>query len=229
MNRNNVKEVDRNLKPLESKEELRRRLPEINRIQNKELREKVDSAFLNLCPEYFWYVPSSSTGKYHQKDCVGKHGLWLHVKRSFTEYERLSDSFAQMDKKPWLDEQDQPDENERYLISKYERDVGRASILLHDIFKYGEPPRGEHTVDNHDVIAAEKLRNQSDLPEKVVESVESHNGPWYEGKQPENPLELVHHLADMAASNKNSYQRVYKPCEQLREVIEKQREVDADL
>ena len=186
----------------ESFKELKRRLPEIQEINRRDIREEVQRIFMEEVPDYFWEVPASSTGKYHPEDHNQDHGLWIHTKRAFTSFQRLSRSYENQGR-----------------ITPYEKDCGKAAILLHDMFKYGRPPeRQEHTVSDHDVLAARFLEKNSVLPEEVVECLESHNGPadWGEGKAPETDLEQIHHLADMIASDRNGYFKVLEPTNELK-------------
>lgn len=165
-------------------EDVYERFPELNDINDGELRNETARTIVEYMPDYFWNVPASSSGKYHPEDHRGTHGLWLHTKRAFTEYQALSRSFYHQG-----------------LINDWELDCGRSAILLHDMFKYGWPKKN-HTTNDHDVFAAEFLRRNTSLPEEVAGCVESHNGPngWGEGRAPKNDLEQVHHMADMAAS-----------------------------
>jgi len=184
-------------------QELERRLPEIQEIHSKEIRDEVTRLFREEVPEYFWDVPASSTGKYHPSDHNQDHGLWIHTKRAFTAFERLARSYENQGR-----------------ITPFEKECGKAAILLHDMFKYGMPPeRQNHTVSEHDVIAARFLEKNSAVPEEVIGCVETHNGPdgWGKGRAPETDLEQIHHLADMIASDKNGYFTILKPADELRE------------
>lgn len=193
------------MESLEDTAELYRRFPEIDKIQNTDLRKKVEKVFLEHAPEYFWKVPASSSGKYHPKDHTGEHGLWLHTKRAFTSYERLARSYENSNR-----------------VSKFEINAGKTAILLHDLFKFGLPKnKKQHTVSNHDRIAYNYLKSNTNLPEEVLGCVDSHNGPWGEGKNPETDLEHLHHNADMIASDRNSYFVVYKPTKELQKIIKK--------
>ena len=194
-------ELISNPKPL-NKDELLRRLPEINNIEDNELKEQVIDIFLNNVPDYFWLEPSSSSGKYHHPACRGTFGLWIHTKIAFTLFERISRGALALDE-----------------ISEEERDYGRAGILLHDILKYGEPPAGEHTVGDHDVRGYQYLKDNTDIPEEVVGCVVSHNGNWGEGRKPKNELEKLHHYADMGGSDKSIMANIDWPKE-LKSVIE---------
>lgn len=191
---------------LDSRDEVLRRLPEIRRIEKLGLREEVIDIFLNYVPSYFWTCPASSSGKYHQNDAVGEHGLLIHVKRTFVVLERIIRSGKKSG-----------------MISEYEADCLRASILLHDCWKQGREPRDEeHTTQDHDKLARQVLERRTHLPEMVLDCVESHNGPWGEGKNPENNLEQIHHLADMVGSSQNLYGKVLDPCEEVEQVFDHQ-------
>jgi hypothetical protein len=197
------KELDR--------EELLRRLPEIKLIEDETLREEVIQTFLKHCPEYFWSCPASSSGYYHQTDAVDELGLVLHTKRTFTALQRLGRSYI-----------------EQGRITEEEMDYARASILLHDLFKQGLPEDRQEksegdrgTVSNHDRIAKNYLEEHTELPNPVLELIDSHNGGWNEGKKPENDLEDLHHSADMQGSDRNQIAKVYKPCEEIEEVFNK--------
>jgi len=168
-------------------------------------------------------VPASSSGNHHPIDTTGIHGLWLHVRRTFVIYQRLQRSFL-----------------EQNLIDRWEANCGRAAILLHDIFKYGRlsewqeqriisclkqnrclPDRDfAHTVSDHDVLAAEYLEKHTDLPDAVIECIDSHNGPWFEGSSPDSPLEQLHHEADMIASEPGVFVQLDTVPAELDEVIE---------
>lgn len=177
------------------REEVLRLLPEIKEIKDRELRSQVVDVFQNHAPDYFWEVSASSSGKYHPRDTVETYGLLIHVKRSFKAYSRIADSYLEMG---YIDEQD--------------LDYGKAAILLHDLFKRGlESNVSPHTVDDHDEIAYNYLKSNTDLPDPVLQCILSHNGGWGEGKDPENDLEHLHHIADMVSSGRNIYIEMEKP------------------
>lgn len=193
------------------RQELLRRLPEITRINDKELQDEVIDTFLNHAPDYFWKIPASSSGYFHQTDAVGNLGLLLHTKRTFVALERLGETYLHQNR-----------------INEKEMDYARASILLHDLFKQGLPEDRQEksegdrgTVSNHDRIAKNYLEEHTELPNPVLELIDSHNGGWNEGKKPENDLEDLHHSADMQGSDRNQIAKVYKPCEEIEEVFNK--------
>jgi hypothetical protein len=184
--------------PSLNQDELLRRLPEIDRIEGS-LKRKTINAFLDHCPDYFWEQPAASS--HHPDDQQQQLGLWLHTKRAFVSFERKARSFIQQE-----------------LINLWELNCGRSAILLHDIFKYGVPPEiADHTLSDHDRLAADYLNTQTALPEQVIRCIDTHSGPWGGGDSPETWLEQLHHLADMDASDRNLQIAVYQPCHELTE------------
>jgi hypothetical protein len=191
--------VDRIVNSL-TEDELLRRLPEIDAIYDEELRNCVIRTFLDGCPDYFWERPTSSTGKYHSPDERGKHGNWLHTKRVFAAYCNLSESYLKAHK-----------------ITERQREAGKAAALLHDMMKYGWPSdNNEHTVNNHDVIAAEVARHIGDCPNEVYLLIHGHMGSWGEGMMPENDRQWLLQLADKSAAGVDEDDlAIYYPAEEL--------------
>lgn len=167
--------------------EIRRRLPELELIEDELLQAHTEVTLAQHIPDYFWTAPAASTYKHHNPLCCGTHGLWIHTKMVFSALERFAPSFRI-----------------RNLISLQEWDYARAAVLLHDIRKYGdEYEEGEYAKDDHDINAATLIREETDLPEPVAAAIESHMGPWYAGSEPSNMMEELVHLSDMAASTKD--------------------------
>lgn len=194
--------MDRVQNELYSEEELLRRLPEIDAIYDEELRNGVIRTFMRGCPDYFWERASSSTGKYHSPDEREQYGNWLHTKRVFAEYANISESWVEMG-----------------TISPKEKEQGKAAALIHDMMKYGWPSeQNDHTVNNHDLIAADVAENIGGMPDPVVRLIEVHMGPWGEGPNPEAPAERLLHTADKSASRQYNDVGVYYPADELLEV-----------
>lgn len=191
--------VNRVRNSLWSEKELLRRLPEIDAIYDEELRGCVVRTYLDGCPDYFWERPSSSTGKYHSVDERGKYGNWLHTKRVFAEYANIAESWVELDR-----------------ITPLQKEEGKAAALIHDMVKYGWPSeRNDHTVNNHDLIAADVARNIGECPESVNRLIEVHMGPWGEGPVPETPNEFLLHTADKSAARECNDIGVYYPADEL--------------
>ena len=53
---------------------------ELKEIQTENIRKYAELAIQNVLPEYFFYVPASSTGKYHPEYAIGTGGLVRHTK-----------------------------------------------------------------------------------------------------------------------------------------------------
>lgn len=191
--------MDRIKNSLHSEEELLRRLSEIDAIYDEDLREDVIRTFMRGCPDYFWERPSSSSGKYHSVDERGKHGNWIHTKRVFAEYCSISESWVEMG-----------------IITPYQKEEGKAAALVHDMMKYGWPSeQNDHTVNNHDEIAAEVALHLGEMDDDVVRLIATHMGPWAAGPEPEKPQELLLHTADKSAAREKNDIGVYYPAEEL--------------
>ncbi|WP_226041233.1 HD domain-containing protein [Natrinema sp. DC36] len=201
------------------REEVLRRFPEIEDIDGSECNphseidgDSTDSPsdsdladevvnVLTEAPNYFWTAPAASN--HHQVEHQSRHGLWLHTKRVCTAFDGLYQSMV----------------NQGFM-SDEDVECGRAACIIHDILKYGEPPTSvDGTVNNHDVIAAEWLEANFDLPDKVVDAVESHMGPWGKGDNPTTHLEQMVHIADMTASREGWRIPVKDPHETLEDAF----------
>lgn len=194
-----------------SKVEVTRRLPEVFLIEDMHLRNEVIEA-LQHTPDYFWVVPASTSGKYHNPMCRAEHGLWIHVKMAVTAAMRLSDS--------WI---------KQGLLAPYERDYVLAGLLLHDMFKQNA---GEgHTTNDHDDYAADWLEQNTELVTPIIEAVRAHNGSYTESLEPEGCMfpyvsQMVH-MADMAASSADGTWALYRPAREIREKYENWRQYSA--
>jgi len=197
-----AKRVNRVRNSIWGEEELVRRLPEIDAIYDDDHRECVIRTFLDGCPDYFWERPTSSSGKYHSIDERGTYGNLLHTKRVFAKYVDISESYWEAGK-----------------ITTEQREAGKAAALIHDMMKYGWPSsNNQHTVSNHDVIAANVARHIGGCSNEVYLLIHGHMGPWGEGMTPENDRQWLLHLADKAAASTDEDDlAVYFPSEELRE------------
>lgn len=195
------KRIDVVRNSLWTEEELLRRLPEINQIEDEGLKAGVIRTFLYGCPDYFWERPSSSSGKYHSIDERGEYGNWLHTKRVFAEFCNLAESWVKLG-----------------VITEQQVEEGKAAALIHDMMKYGWPSeQNEHTIQNHDLVAAEVARDIGGLPEEVCEIIERHMGPWGKGPDPEDGIALLLHTADKSAARASNDIGVLDPADEIRE------------
>ena len=53
---------------------------ELAKIHDSSIRDFVIEVYEVICPDYFWTVAASTTGKYHPLVSIGRHGLIRHVK-----------------------------------------------------------------------------------------------------------------------------------------------------
>jgi hypothetical protein len=180
---NKAERIDRVQNTL-TEEELRRRLPEVSLLMDQDVEKATVRSFLKGCPDYFWELASSSTGKYHAVDERGLHGNWIHTKRVFVAYLALSRTYL-----------------EQGLITELEREAGKSAALIHDMLKYGWPSQNrEHTASDHDIIGSDVSRYIGGASEATWSPIHAHNGAWADGKNPETDFEQILHLADYTAS-----------------------------
>jgi hypothetical protein len=158
-------------------------------------------AALQQVPHYFWFVPASSSGKYHPKSSLGMGGLVRHVKSVFWIAEEL---LAHPLYAPFTED---------------EKDEIRVAILLHDACKQGVEDDGSHTVTEHPLLVREALRPEPEHPfevepvwlawSRICDLIETHMGIWTrdkEGKEvldvPKTKAQLFVHQCDFLASRK---------------------------
>lgn len=189
-------------------DEVRDRLPEIWFVSGKP-REELVRMFKEDVPGYFWTARASES--HHPPDERGLGGVWLHTKRVFVAYSILERSFRAMS-----------------AFDQMEANCARAAVLLHDAFKYSEPPHEldelpEHTEPEHDVWMAEHVREETSMPDAVADCIEAHGGSqsWnsHSGPTPRSDLELCVHLADLIASWSVHQLPVYDPHDALEEAV----------
>jgi hypothetical protein len=190
-----------------SEDELKRRLPEIQYINNKDLHKKVIDILLNEFPDHYWTYPASTSGKHHPIDERTFHGQWIHTKRVISAFKYISESprkTATKDNAP-----------NQFSISKYEKECSLAAALIHDIFKFGDSIDNKNTLDDHDVIAAEYLSKEYDLPDTTLNCIEAHNGPWRDGKHPKSLVESLLHYSDMMVTDIQNERLLLEPTKEL--------------
>lgn len=158
---------------------------------------------LDQVPDYFWVIPSSSSGKYHPRNDLGIGGNVKHTKAVFWIGEEL------------LSHPSCPFED----LTK--NDI-RVAMLLHDSLKQGEGKGTGHTVVEHPLLPRKVLRpwNEGDeesTSQEIVDAwdricslIESHMGCWTKDKQGNEILDVPNteaqkfvHMADYLASRKS--------------------------
>lgn len=176
------------------------RFPEIALIEQDDLMFEAVRV-LSCAPDYFWECPATTSDYYHNPHTRSKHGLWVHTKMVVTVFQRLSESWLQME-----------------LISENEKDYGLVACLLHDLLKNGfseSYERGDPSRSDHDEIMGIVIDNYTNLPPEVSIAIKQHMGPWYDGDKPSNYLSLLVHTCDMIASSKNITPGIYEPHEDI--------------
>lgn len=135
---------------------------EINRIHNPQLQEALIAYFKYVVPDYFWTIPSSSSGKYHSSFDSGEGGLVRHTKMCVLVAEELLR----------LEE-----------FNSIDPDCMYAAMLLHDSFKHGMD--GRHYRADHPRLAADAWRDYAkikNLPEHIYMAITYaiawHSGQW---------------------------------------------------
>lgn len=172
----------------------------IDNLETDHMKKLAKFIFDNL-PEYWYDVPASSSGKYHNFDCVGQYGLFIHSWRTkeFMKHMLTIDQY-------------------RNKFSPEERDGLQISAFVHDGEKQGTG-EGKHTVFNHPVLMAQTILSYKgkikDVDDSIIElmskSIASHMGQWNvnsrskqdpELPKPESLAEELLHLCDYLASRK---------------------------
>ena len=143
-----------------------------------------------------WRRPSSSSGKYHQKENGYVPTIAEHTAEMLLAGARIARLFKGC---------------ERNCVKK---DTFLMAIVLHDSMKYGkDPSHSKHTVSNHDKIAADFIHDVADIFESVIgaentalleDCVRLHNGRWSPGFSAvtDQMVFMVHHL-DMLSTSDN--------------------------
>jgi hypothetical protein len=175
---------------------------ELMAIQSDFYREIAKEA-LKKAPDYFFYVPASSSGKYHPKSSLGIGGLVRHVKAVFAISEELL-------------------QHPLYApFTEDEKDEIRVAIILHDCCKQGTQNEPSRTLTEHPLLVRNNLAPrdliEQDRTGKVLEAwsricdlIETHMGIWTKDKEtgkevlkvPETMAQLFVHLCDYLASRK---------------------------
>ena len=172
---------------------------EINSIHSYNIRNIVTNTLANI-PDYFFYIPASSSGKYHPEFALGPGGLVRHVKAAV---KIARDLFI-------LEQED---------LNEHEQDIATATLILHDCFKAGKDETAysekkeyrtisEHPVLMHDYLI-DNFKNDPDA-KAIADAILTHMGQWnkfYKSEEefapkPSTKLQKFVHLCDFIASRK---------------------------
>ena len=180
---------------------------ELQLIKSQEIKNFVLECFNKFCPDYFWTVSCSSTGKYHPAISLGEGGLVRHTKLAIWWGEELL--------KTWP------------MLPNTAHDEVIAALLLHDILKRGKTENDLDTfethakaISSHGIYAAKQITelygpqlNENQRLKRVVTAIRDHMGKWTGGST-RSTKDIVHntkeghvvcitvHLADYCASRK---------------------------
>ena len=175
---------------------MQRLQPELNQIVDSRIREFTEYV-LKQAPDYFWSVPSSSSGKYHPEQSNGEGGVVRHTRAVVYFAVKLCDV---------------------YSVVGMEKDCIISACILHDIVKYGEV-KLSHTTKNHDYEGAMFVKKHGDEFGLNAEhltmisgSVAWHMGKWTDmtGRKRAQAFpddytkpQMITHLADVISAQKN--------------------------
>lgn len=181
---------------------------ELATMHSEKIRNFVIKCFDELCPDYFWTVPCSTTGKYHPQISLGEGGLVRHVKLAIWWGFHLITALGMTSEFSDISQ---------YLLI----DEVTATLLLHDLIKNGKGldlngrPLESGVTGTHGVTLAKKLLD-TDTPNidsygRIIAGIAGHMGVWttdpaYQPNNMEDPVKRVFaqliHLADYCASRK---------------------------
>lgn len=143
---------------------------------------------LQNVPAYFWYAPTSMTGKYHPACSNGKGGLIVHVKRVVYLANKICHAWG--------------------IFSK-NRDMVIAACILHDIAKPAPgTPYKEH--EDHPINAKKYFAESGGqgFVDLIEDCIRNHMGRWTPIKiakpiEEYNLMELAVYTADYLSSVKD--------------------------
>jgi hypothetical protein len=151
-------------------------------------------------PDYIFDMPSSTSGKYHNKTQCQQHGQIYHI-LMFAEILNY-----RLDLKC----------NKERFKSEEQRDAMRCVPIFHDAIKCGWNGSA-YTVHDHPMLAGAWVREakvEHDIDDKAKEAIarmcERHSGEWVSSKkskiilpEPENAMEVMIHECDILSSRNN--------------------------
>jgi hypothetical protein len=182
---------------MNSQEKLSTFRKELLFIQDIAIRTFTEEA-LKFVPDYFYEIPSSSTGKYHPSYALGQGGLVRHTKAAVG----IAWELFRVEMFDYTDE---------------EKDCIIASLILHDTYKSGLN-HSTYTVTEHPLIAIEQFSQNTKLTELLTDKqrdiifdcISHHMGQWTMNfttkkevlEKPKTKVSKFVHLCDYLASRK---------------------------
>lgn len=169
---------------------------ELSFIEDKDIRSFTEKC-ISKTPDYFYFVPASSTGKYHPEYSLGRGGLIRHTKALV----KLAHELLSL-------------EHNKKKYTALERDMIIAAGILHDSFKHGDTEQ-QYSIADHPMVAADHIlewadENEREFAKTISDCVCSHMGEYnvdYRTKKeimpkPQTDMEIFVHECDLLASRK---------------------------
>ena len=170
---------------------------ELEFIKNPQIKLFAKKAIESL-PDYFFVIPSSSTGKYHAQYALGESGLLRHV--------RACAMFAvECFNLEWYNN-----------FTEDEKDLIIVALLLHDSLKSGSPQE-KYTRFDHPILAINYLKSNEELKNIiseeyfnfVLDGIVTHMGAWNQSKdgtevmpKPKTKAQKLIHFVDYVCSRR---------------------------
>lgn len=165
---------------------------ELGYISEPQLRSVIRDILNDEAPDYFYKVPSSSTGKWHPQDERGEGGLVLHTRRCVAVGMHLC--------RAWN-------------LEEKVTDLIVAACLIHDLYKNGKVDSGRtdsmHPYYPRQFLKERGKRVQEKVWDAIILGVECHSGRWSPALTSTTflgePFDIRHivHLADFICSREN--------------------------
>lgn len=173
--------------------------PYLNKFETEEMRLYCED-MIALMPDYIFEIPSSTSGRFHNKTQCETHGQIYHI-IMFAEIMNYRLALKG---------------NQEKFKSPVQRDAMRCTPMLHDALKCGLNG-STFSVHEHPMLAGQWVREtkvEHDIDDKTKEAiarmVERHSGEWTSSKkskvvlpEPENAMELFVHECDYLSSRSN--------------------------
>lgn len=187
--------------------------PGLEQFETEKMRLYCEDMIKEM-PDYIFDMPSSTTGKYHNKTQCQPHGQVYHI-IMFAEIVNYRLALKG---------------NREKFKSAEQRDAIRCTAYFHDALKLGNNG-STYSVFNHPLLAAEWVRNttvEHDIEQKIKDVIAdmcaAHSGEFCTSKrssvvlpEPKNAMELFVHECDILSSRNNIDM---PPPEYLKDVFE---------
>lgn len=170
---------------------------ELRLISDNKLRAFIADYLDKVVPPYFYYVPASSSGKYHPEYALGSGGLVRHTKACVVIAEHLLSL------------------EQNAVLAELHHDDIIAALIVHDTFKSALNAKAG-TAFNHPILSAKAIhlfaQEYHPLMEhrayEIARLVMSHMGQWNRKgnvvlPKPDTDAQKFVHMCDYLASRKD--------------------------